>query len=155
MLLESSYDKAFIDEELAALHDYLFICENNLEIDLLNRVVYGSGKEICIHHSLLLNTDMDSIIEMLREYFFKPLKTILPEKFDLGVVLWTERTDPQTDLLRLDFRLIAQSKIDAFVRHLVLNPDSTVSIFGELRAKYWLIVIRHEQTNLYDKKQLT
>ena len=154
MLLESSYDLAFIDEELAALQDYFEIFGDIITENYVNERAHEVCANICKHHQLLVIYDMDCLIEMLRGHFLPQLKTIIPARFDLGVMLWTKSARPDGLLPSLYFQMVAQPEINAFVAHTVTNPDSRVSMFGERGQKYWLVIIRMEKANIYDIKLL-
>lgn len=154
MQLESTYDLAFIDEELSALRDFFEILGDSINEKVANAEVRESATAICTHHQRLVEQDMDSIVEMLTDYFYRPLKTFLPEKLRLGAVIWTQIGDMETKALKLYVSLTVQSEINIFIKHLAVNPDSRVSVFGDKVFGYWLIVIRKEKPNISERKLL-
>src|SRR3989344_584223 len=93
MLLESSYDLAFIDEEFVALQDYFEIFgdfEDVVTEKKVNERVMDACVRISMQHKSLYIYDMDSIVEMLCTHFLPQVKSILPERFNLGGMLWTK-----------------------------------------------------------------
>jgi len=154
MLLESSYNKAFIDEELAALQDYFEIFDGIITERNINERAHDSCTNICMQHKSLYIYDMDSIIDLLCGHYFPQLKMIIPERFDLGVMLWTKSKNMHGSLPNLHFQMVAQADITAFVEHALAKPDSRISMFGERGQKYWLVIIRMEKVNIYERKLL-
>ncbi|MDO8522714.1 MAG: hypothetical protein Q7S12_00295 [bacterium] len=153
MQLESSYDTAFIEEELNALQDYFEIFEDIITEKNINDRVVESCKAISKTHQSLVDCDMDTVIEMIYEYFLRPLKTIIPERFNLGAMLWT-KIDPENLLSRLYVQMISHAETEAFIKRIISRPDSRVSMFGERGQKYWVVIIRMEKINVFPQKLL-
>lgn len=154
MELESTYDLAFIGEELSALHDFFEIFADILNERVIDAEVHRAASAICVRHQNLVNIDIDSIVDMLTGFFFRPLKTILPAKFNLGVSLWTAPQDDDPEFADLYFKMVPKPKIDDYIRRAAANPDPRVSVFGDRIHGYWMIVVRKEQRNPHEKKLL-
>ncbi|MDP2669223.1 MAG: hypothetical protein Q8P07_05325 [bacterium] len=119
-------------------------CLNQVEIffemgvvnrEAANELIRQSYLEVANAHEEILN-DPGSAVDLLVEYFFKPLKNIIPEEFGFAAML----TVYMKKGLVYELKVTSREQMNALISCHVHDRDPLVSLVED-----WLFVTRMDQ----------
>ena len=149
MHLNGSVNKDFIEGKLQLLEQIFGIIEGHSAGDDEDAVTKAEAfifitdafADIGSEHQHLVNQDTDSAVEMMVEYFLKPLSTIMPDFLDVGLLLTVYENK------NIVLALPAKEEVADFLKHNVSSGDPRVAAY----SNGGIVVIRMDKPGPIDK----
>ena len=142
MALNGSVRREFINDHLEALRKNITCFENGfpnnygefVDTSYLFKNIYRAFERIVEEHCFF---DADSIIELLVDYFLKPLKRMTPARWHFGAYL-----DVRMKQKKMILKIIDQEEVGLFVKSIHEYDDAMKSNAGINIIENWLVIIK-------------